>query len=133
MSEVQHWHEQQGRLWMENDGLRLVVHPPSAERYVRFVVIDHHGPDHHPDRLIGSGTFENVAAAKDAAERMAERFVTPGRHGPDQRRDGSASHSLSAPITAPCRAFIPPESPKPPAKIAGRQYEEPGSIERVLS
>jgi hypothetical protein len=92
MSEARHWNEQEGRLWMEKDGFRLVVYPPSAERYVRFVVIDHRGPDHQPDRLIGSGTCENVTAAKDAAERMAERLVTPGPHGPDQR------HTIAAPL-----------------------------------
>jgi 2-keto-3-deoxy-6-phosphogluconate aldolase len=66
----------------------------SAERYVRFVAIDHCGPDRHPDRLIGSGTLENVAAAKDAAERMAERLVTPGRHGPEPRRDVAVPHNV---------------------------------------
>jgi hypothetical protein len=79
MSKVQHWNEQTGMLWMEKDGLRLVIHLPSAKGYVRFAVIDHCGPNHYPDRLIGSATFENVGTAKDAAERMAERFVTARR------------------------------------------------------
>jgi hypothetical protein len=58
MSEVQRWNKQAGMLWMERDGLRLVVHLPPAKGYVRFAVIDHGGSDRHPDRLIGSGTFE---------------------------------------------------------------------------
>jgi hypothetical protein len=57
----------------------LVIHPASAEGYVRFAVIDHRGPCHHPDRLIGSGTFEDIGTAKGAAERMAERLVTARR------------------------------------------------------
>jgi hypothetical protein len=74
MSEGQHWIEQEGILWMEKYGLRLVVHLPSAEGYVRFVAIDHRGPNHSPDGLIGSGTHEDVGKAKNAAERMAERL-----------------------------------------------------------
>jgi hypothetical protein len=70
MSEGQHWNEQEGILWMEKYGLRLVVRLPSAKGYVRFVVIDHRGPD----RLIGSGTHEDVGKAKNAAVRMAERL-----------------------------------------------------------
>ncbi len=80
MSEVQHWNEQTGMLWMERDGLRLVIHLPAAKGYVRFVVIDHRDPDHHLDRLIGSGTLGDVGTAKNAAERMAERLVTARRH-----------------------------------------------------
>jgi hypothetical protein len=80
MSEVQHWNKQAGMLWMEKDGLRLVIHLPLAKGYVRFAVIDHCGPDHHLDRLIGSGTLDDVGTAKDAAERMAERLVTARRH-----------------------------------------------------
>jgi hypothetical protein len=80
MSEGHHWNEQEGMLWFERDGLRLVIHPPSANGYVRFAVLDHRGPDHHPHRLIGSGTLENVPTAKDAATRMAKRLVTLGRH-----------------------------------------------------
>jgi hypothetical protein len=75
MSEVQHWNEQNGTFWMEKGGLRLVIHLASATGYVRFAVIDHRDPNHQPDRLIGSGTFEDVGTAKDAAERMAERLV----------------------------------------------------------
>jgi len=74
MSEAQHWKQQEGILWMEKYGLRLVVHVPSAKGYARFVVIDHRGPNDPPDRLIGSGTHEDVGKAKNAAERMAERF-----------------------------------------------------------
>jgi hypothetical protein len=80
MSEVQHWNKQTGMVWMERDGLRLVIHLPPAKGYVRFTVIDHGGPNHHADRLIASGTLEDVRAAKDAAERMAERLVTARRH-----------------------------------------------------
>lgn len=80
MSELHRWNKQTGMLWMECDGLRLVIHLPPAKGYVRFAVIDHRGPNHHPDRLIGSGTLEDVGAAKDAAERMAERLVTARRH-----------------------------------------------------
>ena len=80
MSEGQRWNQQNGMLWMEKGGLRLVIHLPSTEGYVRFVVIDHRGPHHRPDRLIGSGTLEDVGTAKRAAERMAERFVTAPRH-----------------------------------------------------
>jgi len=36
MSESHHWNEQEGMLWFERDGLRLVIHPPSANGYVRF-------------------------------------------------------------------------------------------------
>ena len=79
MSEVQHWNQQEGILWMEKYGLRLVVHVPSAKGYVRFVVIDHRGPNDRPDRLIGSGTNEDVGKAKNAAERMAERFLVHPR------------------------------------------------------
>ena len=39
MSEVQRWNKQIGMLWMERDGLRLVVHLPPAKGYVRFAVI----------------------------------------------------------------------------------------------
>jgi hypothetical protein len=85
MSEVPRWHKQASKLWMERDGLRLVIHLPLAKGYVRSSVIDHRCPSHHPDRLIGSGTFEDVGSAKDAAETMAERLV---RHAvkPDQVR-----------------------------------------------
>jgi hypothetical protein len=76
ISEYQGWKRQAGTLWMERDGLRLVIHLPLAKGYVRFAVIDHRGPNHHPDRLIGSGTLDDVETAKDAAERMAERLVT---------------------------------------------------------
>jgi hypothetical protein len=79
MSEVQRWNEQNGTLWSEKGGLRLVIHPASAKGYVRFAVIDRRGPDHDPDRLIGSGRLEDVGTAKDAAERMAERLVTARR------------------------------------------------------
>ena len=65
---------------MERDGLRLIIHLPPAKGYVRFVVLDHYGPDHHLYRLIGSGTLEDVGTAKAAAERMAERLVTARRH-----------------------------------------------------
>lgn len=80
MSRVQRWNEQNGTLWSERGGLLLVIHPASAEGYVRFAVIDHGGPYHHPDRLIGSGTLEDIGAAKDAAEKVAERLVMARRH-----------------------------------------------------
>ena len=80
MSRVQRWNEQNGTLWSERGGLLLVIHPASAEGYVRFAVIDHRGPYHHPDRLIGSGTLEDIGAAKDAAEKVAERLVMARRH-----------------------------------------------------
>ena len=80
MSEVQHWNKQTGMLWMEKDDLRLVIYLPPTRGYVRFAVIDHCDPDHHLDRLIGSGTLEDVGTAKDAAERMAERLVMTRRH-----------------------------------------------------
>jgi hypothetical protein len=80
MSEGHHWNEQEGMLWIERDGLRFVIHPPTANGYVRFAVVDHRRPDHHPHRLVGSGTLENVPAAKNAAARMAKRLVTLGRH-----------------------------------------------------
>jgi hypothetical protein len=79
MSNGQRWNQQNGTLWMEKDGLRLVIHLPSAKGYVRFAVIDHRGPNHHSDRLIGSGTLEDVGTAKEAAERMAERLMTARR------------------------------------------------------
>jgi hypothetical protein len=80
MSEVLHWNKQTDMHWMERDGLRLIIHLPPAKGYVRFAVIDHDGPYRHPDRLIGSGTFEDVGTAKAAAERMADRLVTARRH-----------------------------------------------------
>jgi hypothetical protein len=80
MSEGQDWNEQEGALWMEKYGLRLVVHVPSAKGYVRFIVIDRRGPNQRPDRLIGSGTHEDVGKAKNAAERMAERWDTLNNH-----------------------------------------------------
>ena len=80
MSEGQRWNQQNGMLWMEKDGFRLVIHLPSAKGYVRFAVIDHRGLNHNSDRLIGSGTLEDVGTAKEAAERMAERLVTARRH-----------------------------------------------------
>jgi hypothetical protein len=80
MTEVQRWNKEPGILWMERDGLRLVIHLPPGKGYVRFAVIDHGGSDRHADRLIGSGTLEDVGTAKDAAERMAERLVTGRRH-----------------------------------------------------
>jgi hypothetical protein len=95
MSEIQRWNKQMGMLWMERDGLRLVIHLPPAKGYVRFVVIDHGGSDRHPDRLIGSGTYEDVGTAKDAAERMAERLVTARRHRPDQRQDTSRERGIA--------------------------------------
>ena len=54
--------------------------PDRVLRAMDCAVIDHRGPDHHLDRLIGSGTLEDVGTAKDAAERMAERLVTARRH-----------------------------------------------------
>jgi len=80
MSEVQHWNKQTGMLWMEKDDLRLVIYRPPTRGYVRFAVIDHRGPNHHRHRLIASGTLEDIATAKDAAERMAERLVTAPGH-----------------------------------------------------
>ena len=80
MSAFQRWNKQTGMLWMEKDGLRLVIHLSPAKGYVRFAVIDRSGSDRHPDRLIGSGTLEDVGMAKDAAERMAERLVSGRRH-----------------------------------------------------
>jgi hypothetical protein len=79
VSEDQRWNQQNGMLWMEKDGIRLVIHQPSAKGYVRFALIDHRGPDHHSDRLIGSGTLEDVRTAKEAGERMAERLATARR------------------------------------------------------
>jgi hypothetical protein len=81
MSAVQRWNKQTDALWMERDGLRLVIHLPPGKGYVRLAVIDHSDPGRHPDRLIGSGTFEDdVGMAKDAAERMAKRLVSGRRH-----------------------------------------------------
>jgi hypothetical protein len=80
MSDGQRWIQQNGVLRMEKDGLRLVVHLPSAKGYVRFEVIDHRGPRQHSARLIGSGTLEDVGTAKEAAERTAERLVAARRH-----------------------------------------------------
>lgn len=80
MSEGQRWNQKNGMLRMEKDGLRLVIHLPLAKGYVRFAVIEHRGPNYHSDRLIGSGTLEDVGTAKEAAERMAERLVTARRH-----------------------------------------------------
>jgi hypothetical protein len=79
MSEGQRWNRQNGMLWMEKDGFRLVIHLPSTRGYVRFAVSDHRGPN-HSDRLIGSGTLEDVGKAKEAAERMAERLVSARCH-----------------------------------------------------
>jgi hypothetical protein len=80
MSDGQCWNQENGIHWMEKDGLRLVIHPPSAKGYVRFAVIDHRGPNHRSGRLIGSGTLEDVGTAKEAAEGMAERLVTARHH-----------------------------------------------------
>jgi len=74
MSEAHRWNGKDGVLWMEKHGFRLVVHLPSSKGYVRFVVIDHRDPNDHPDRLIASETHEDVAKAKNATERMAERL-----------------------------------------------------------
>jgi hypothetical protein len=82
ITEVRSWNAQEGMLWMEKEGLRLVIHLPLAKGYVRFEVIDHCGPGNYPDRLLGSGTLEDVRNAKDAAERMAKRFVGHHRSGP---------------------------------------------------
>ena len=86
MSKVHRWNKQADMLWMRKDGLLLVVHLPSTKGYARFVVIDHQGPKHHPDRLIASGTFEEVGNAKVAAERTAERLASAGHHQPGRRR-----------------------------------------------
>jgi hypothetical protein len=51
----------------EKHGLRLVVHLASSKGYVRFVVINHRDPKDHPDRLIGSGTLEDIGKAKNEA------------------------------------------------------------------
>ena len=64
MSESHHWNEQEGMLWIERDGLRLVIHPPTANGYVRFAVVDHRRPDHHPHRLSMGDTLKNVSAQK---------------------------------------------------------------------
>jgi hypothetical protein len=37
--EVLHWNKQTDMLWIERDGLRLVIHLPPAKGYVRFAVI----------------------------------------------------------------------------------------------
>ena len=37
MSEGQHWNKQAGMLWMEKDGLRLVIHLPLAKGYVQVL------------------------------------------------------------------------------------------------
>jgi hypothetical protein len=104
MSEAQRWNEQNGTLWMEKGGFRLVIHPAPTKGYVRFAVIDHRGPMRHPDRLIGSGTFEDIGTAKDAAERMAECLVTKRVNGHDQRRDAAAP-----PTSAVHRSLLPAE------------------------
>jgi hypothetical protein len=74
MSEAQRWNEQDGILWMEKHGLRLVLRLPSSKGYVRFVVIDHRDPNDHLNRLIGSGTLEDIGKAKKVAQRMAGRL-----------------------------------------------------------
>jgi hypothetical protein len=79
MSEAQRWNEHDGILWMEKHGLRLVVHLPSSKGYVRFVVIDHLDRNNHPDRLIGSGSLDDIGKAKNAAQRMAERLRPSNR------------------------------------------------------
>jgi hypothetical protein len=83
MSQTLRWNHQEDMLWVDKDGLRLVIHPHSAKGYVRFVVIDNRDPNHCPDRLIGSGTLEDVPAARDAAQRMADRFTAARGLGPD--------------------------------------------------
>jgi nanoRNase/pAp phosphatase (c-di-AMP/oligoRNAs hydrolase) len=75
MSEAERWNDHGRMLWREKDGLRLVIHLPPTTGYVRVLVIDHHGLKYPSDRLIASGTFEDVRNAKDAAERMAVRLV----------------------------------------------------------
>jgi hypothetical protein len=95
MSEVPCWNKQTDMLWMERDGLRLVIYLPPPKGYVRFAVIDHRGPNHHRHRLIASGTLEDVATAKDAAERMAERLVRPAVTGRDQRQDASGERGIT--------------------------------------
>lgn len=62
---------------MEKAGFRLVISTAAGSGIVRFVVIDRHGPPGHPDRLVGSGTFDTVASAMEAAERMVERLAGP--------------------------------------------------------
>ena len=107
MIEGQRWNQQDGMLWMEKDGLRLVIHPPSAKGYVRFAVIDHRGPNHRPDRLIGSGTRDDVGTAKNAAARMAERIVMARRHRAwPAAVCCSVTHIRSAPIAELGQAFF---------------------------
>lgn len=71
MSEVRRWNQQTGMLWMERDGLRLVIHLPPAKGYVRFAVIDRRGPNHNPERLIGSGTLEGSGARSSSSYRFS--------------------------------------------------------------
>ena len=80
MGEAQRWNEQGDSLWAERDGLQLIIHLHTAGGYVRFVVIDHRGPNGDRDMLVGSGTLEDVRTAKETAERAAARLATISHH-----------------------------------------------------
>lgn len=80
MGEAQHWNKQGDNLCAERDGLRLILHLHTVGGYVRFVVIDHRGPNGDRDMLVGSGTLEDVRTAKEAAERTAARLAAIGHH-----------------------------------------------------
>jgi len=120
MSKVHRWNKQADMLWMRKDGLLLVVHLPSTKGYARFVVIDRQGPKHHPDRLIASGTLEDVGNAKVAAERTAERLASAGHH---QRWPAAGSRSVSHTSRSTLSAAGRARTPKRPGKTAGCERE----------
>jgi hypothetical protein len=120
MSEVLPRNKQTGLLWVEKDGIRLVIHPPPADGYVRFAMIDRRGPKHQPGRLIGWGTFGDVGAAKDVAERWlgpagtvrarAELGLPSGPGGSDGR---SESKFMTSAPSAPDVSAQNPARPQP--------------------
>ena len=120
MSEVLHRNKHTGLLWVEKDGIRLVIHPPPADGHVRFAMIDRRGPQHQPDRLIGWGTFEDVGAAEDAAERwlgsagtVRARAELKLPSGPSGSVGRSRSESMTSVQSAPDVSAQNPARPQP--------------------
>jgi hypothetical protein len=120
MSDVPRRNKRTGLLCLEKGGIRPVIHPPPADGYVRFVMIDRRGPQQRPDRLIGWGTFENVGAAKDAAERwlgptgtVRARAELGLPSGPGGSVGRSRSKSMTSVQSAPDVSAQNPARPQP--------------------
>lgn len=72
---VPHWRKQpDGTVGAECGPFQLLVHPPEAGAYARFVVRRRADHNQHPGALLQSGTRDGLEAAIHGAEAAARRL-----------------------------------------------------------